>query len=139
MRGGARKTEALKTSTATGNSIRACTYHAVDAELVARELGDQGLFLHVPYPHGGQVAALARHQVPSVLREAQAGDGLPRGVGDVRLSVLAGVVQHHGASERRKGEKVHVRSCAMRKCKRRTLSVRTQYWLVSTALQEDPV
>ena len=45
------------------------------------------------------MAALARHQVAPVVREAQARDRLAGGVGDVRLAVLARVVQHHRASE----------------------------------------
>ena len=45
------------------------------------------------------MAALARHQVAPVVREAQARDGRARRVGDVRLAVLARVVQHHRASE----------------------------------------
>ena len=75
------------------------THHAVDAELVSGELRDHGPLLDVPDADGGQVAALARHQVAPVVREAQARDRLARGVGDVRLPVLPRVVQHHGASE----------------------------------------
>ena len=44
------------------------------------------------------MAALARHEVPPVVREAEARDRLARRVRDVRLTVLARVVQHHRAS-----------------------------------------
>ena len=46
------------------------------------------------------MAALARDEVPPVVREGQRGDGLPRPVRDVALLVLAGVVEHHGAAGR---------------------------------------
>ena len=74
------------------------THHAVDAELVSGELGDHGPLLDVPDADGGQVAALARHEVPPVVREAEARDRLARRVRDVRLPVLPRVVQHHRAS-----------------------------------------
>ena len=74
------------------------THHAVDAELVSGELRHEGPVLRVPDSDGGQVAALARHQVPPVLGEAHAGHRLAGGVGHVLLTVLARVVQHHNAS-----------------------------------------
>ena len=77
----------------------AFTHHAVDAELVPCELCDERPLLDVPYADGGEVAALARHQVAPVVREPQARDRLARRVGDVRLPVLPRVVQHHGAPE----------------------------------------
>ena len=76
------------------------THHAVDAELVSGELRDERPLLDVPDADGGEVAALARHQVAPVVREPQARDRLARRVGDVRLPVLPRVVQHHGAPER---------------------------------------
>ena len=98
------------------------THHAVDAELVPGELGDERPLLDVPDADGGEVAALARHQVAPVVREPQARDRLARRVGDVRLTVLPRVVQHHSAPEKieREGDlKCEVNtialSCSLRK------------------------
>ena len=50
---------------------------------------------------------LALFVSPSVVWEAQAGDRLPRGVGDVGLAVLAGVVQHNSTSGKNGGKSCH--------------------------------
>ena len=77
------------------------THHAIDAELVPGKFGDLCPLGDVPDADGGEVSALARHQVAPVVREPQARDRLAGGVGDVRLTVLPRVVQHNRASEMR--------------------------------------
>ena len=72
---------------------------------MAGELDDEGAVVDVPDPDVRLVSALARHHVVPVLGKVEAGESLPAGVGDEKLPVLAGVVQHDGTPAQQANKK----------------------------------
>ena len=61
--------------------------------------------MNVPDADVRLVAALARDHVVAILGEVEAGESLPAGVGDEKLPVLAGVVQHDGTPTQQANKK----------------------------------
>jgi len=82
-----------------------CTYHAIDAILVAHELcngGKTGLG-HVPHPERWLVSAFSGDQVLAVRGVGEADDRFSGRVEQMRLRSLPGVEQHHGAPDHTRG------------------------------------
>ena len=63
--------------------------------------------MNVPDADVRLVAALARDHVVAILGEVEAGKSLPAGVGDEKLPVLAGVVQHDGTPTQQADKKIN--------------------------------